>query len=41
MVDDSEIMLEVTDSVRLRVLKSSISEVRSRGEPVKEEAVTR
>ena len=34
-------LLEVTDSVRLRVLKSSISEVRSRGEPVKEEAVTR
>jgi hypothetical protein len=27
--------------VRIRVVKSSISEVRTRGEPVKEEALTR
>jgi preprotein translocase subunit YajC len=41
VVDDNEIILEIAENVRIRVLKSSISEVRTRGEPVKEEALTR
>jgi preprotein translocase subunit YajC len=41
VVDDNEIILEVAENVRIRVVKSSISEVRTRGEPVKEEALTR
>ena len=41
MLDDNEITLEIAENVRIRVLKSSISEVRARGEPVKEEALTK
>jgi preprotein translocase subunit YajC len=41
VVDDNEIILEIAENVRIRVVKSSISEVRTRGEPVKEEALTR
>ena len=41
VVDDNEIILEIAENVRIRGVKSSISEVRTRGEPVKEEALTR
>ena len=41
VVDDNEVILEIAENVRIRVVKSSISEVRTRGEPVKEEALTR
>jgi preprotein translocase subunit YajC len=41
VVDHNEIILEIAENVRIRVVKSSISEVRTRGEPVKEEALTR
>ena len=36
VVDDSELEVEVAEGVRLRVVRSGISEVRVKGEPVKE-----
>ena len=41
VLDDNEITLEIAENVRIRVLNASISEVRPRGEPVKEEALTK
>ena len=38
VVDDNEIELEVADKMRLRLARSAIAEVRSKGEPVKEDA---
>jgi preprotein translocase subunit YajC len=35
-IDDSEIEIEIAPNVRVRQLRQMISEVRSRGEPVKE-----
>jgi len=35
VVDDNELELEVADGVKLRVLRSMIADVRSKGEPVK------
>ena len=35
-VDDSEIEIEIAANVRVRLLRQMISEVRSKGEPVKE-----
>lgn len=37
VVDDTEIELEIAPSVRVRVARAMISEVRSKGEPVKEQ----
>ena len=37
VVDDSEIELEIAPSVRVRVARAMISEVRSKGEPVKDQ----
>ena len=34
VVDDSEVLLEVAENVRIRVQKQAISEVRSKGDPV-------
>jgi preprotein translocase subunit YajC len=34
--DDGELEVEVADSVRVRVLKGTVSEVRAKGEPVKD-----
>jgi preprotein translocase subunit YajC len=34
VVDDHEVLLEVADNVRMRILKHAISEVRAKGEPV-------
>jgi preprotein translocase subunit YajC len=34
VVDDHEVLLEVAENVRMRILKHAISEVRAKGEPV-------
>ncbi len=36
VVDDSELLLEVGENVRVRVSRSAIADVRAKGEPVKE-----
>ena len=36
VVDDSEVLLEVAEGVRVRVSRAAIADVRSKGEPVKE-----
>ena len=36
VVDDSEIQVEIAEGVRVRVLRQMVSEVRTKGEPVKE-----
>ncbi len=38
VVDDKEIELEIAPNVRVRVARAMISEVRSKGEPVKDQA---
>jgi len=38
VVDDNHVDIEITDGVRVRHLRSSISEVRAKGEPVKDES---
>jgi preprotein translocase subunit YajC len=40
VVDDSEVEMEVSPNVRMRLLRSAIAEVRARGEPVKEPAAS-
>ena len=35
IVDDNELQVEVGENVKVRVLRSGLSEVRSKGEPVK------
>ena len=35
IVDDNEMQVEVGENVKVRVLRSGLSEVRSKGEPVK------
>lgn len=37
VVDEGELQVELAEGVRVRVLRGSISEVRAKGEPVKEE----
>jgi preprotein translocase subunit YajC len=37
VVDDNEIELEIASNVRVRVARAMISEVRSKGEPVKDQ----
>ncbi len=32
-VDDAELLVEIADGVRIRVVKSTLSEVRTKGEP--------
>ena len=36
VVDDNELEVEIADGVKIRVVRSGISEVRVKGEPVKE-----
>ncbi|MDQ0320208.1 preprotein translocase subunit YajC [Pararhizobium capsulatum DSM 1112] len=36
VVDDNEVEVEIADGVKIRVVRSGISEVRVKGEPVKE-----
>ena len=35
VVDDNELEVEIADNVRVRIVRSMISDVRTRGEPVK------
>ncbi|MEO1198961.1 MAG: preprotein translocase subunit YajC [Pseudomonadota bacterium] len=36
VVDDNELQVEVADGVRMRVVRQTIAEVRTKGEPVKD-----
>lgn len=36
VIDESEIQLEIAEGVRVRVVRSMVSDVRTRGEPVKD-----
>ena len=38
VVDDDQIEVEISDGVRVRQMRSMVSEVRAKGEPVKDEA---
>ncbi len=38
VIDDDQIEIEITDDVRIRQMRSMLSEVRAKGEPVKDEA---
>ena len=38
VIDDHELQVEVGDNVKVRILRSGISEVRAQGEPVKSES---
>jgi preprotein translocase subunit YajC len=40
VVDDQHIEIEISDGVRVRHLRASVSEVRAKGEPVKEESAS-
>ncbi len=37
VIDDREIQLEIAEGVRVRVVRNMISEVRAKGEPVKQD----
>jgi preprotein translocase subunit YajC len=37
VVDDNEVLVEIADNVKVRVSRGMIAEVRSKGEPVKED----
>ena len=41
VVDENEIEVEVADGVRVRQLRSMVAEVRSKGEPVKDDAAAK
>jgi len=38
VIDEREIQVEIAENVRVRMVKSMVAEVRSKGEPVKEDA---
>jgi len=38
VIDDDQIEIEIADDVRIRQMRQMVSEVRAKGEPVKEEA---
>jgi preprotein translocase subunit YajC len=38
VVDDHEIQVEIADGVKVRVARNGISDVRAKGEPIKDEA---
>ena len=40
VVDDDQIEVEISDGVRVRQMRSMVSEVRAKGEPVKEESAS-
>jgi len=40
VVDDEQIEVEVSDGVRVRQMRSMVSEVRAKGEPVKDESTS-
>lgn len=37
IVDDSELQVEVGENVKVRILRSAVSDVRAKGEPIKNE----
>jgi preprotein translocase subunit YajC len=37
VIDDSEVQVEIADGVRVRVMKATLTEVRAKGEPVKDD----
>jgi preprotein translocase subunit YajC len=41
VVDENEIEVEITDGVRVRQMRSMIAEVRSKGEPVKDDTAAK
>jgi preprotein translocase subunit YajC len=42
VVDDNEVLVDLAENVQVRLMKNAISEVRTKGEPVKQvEAVTK
>ncbi|HEY7747222.1 MAG TPA: preprotein translocase subunit YajC [Aestuariivirgaceae bacterium] len=36
VIDDNEVLLDIAENVQVRVVKNAISEVRTKGEPVKQ-----
>jgi preprotein translocase subunit YajC len=38
VMDDNELQVDIADNVRIRVLKGAVSDVRAKGEPVKDES---
>jgi preprotein translocase subunit YajC len=40
VVDDDQIEVEISDGVRVRQMRAMVTEVRARGEPVKEESAS-
>jgi preprotein translocase subunit YajC len=38
VIDDKEVEVEIADGVRVRIVRTGISEVRVKGEPVKADA---
>ena len=38
VIDDEQIEVEIADGIRIRQMRSMVSDVRAKGEPVKEEA---
>ena len=40
-VDDAEVEVEIAQNMRVRVLRQAITEVRAKGEPVKDQAASR
>jgi preprotein translocase subunit YajC len=40
VVDDDQIEVEIADGVRVRQMRSMVSEVRAKGEPVKDEGAS-
>jgi preprotein translocase subunit YajC len=38
VIDDKEIQVEIAENVKVKVVRSAISDVRAKGEPVKDEA---
>jgi len=40
VVDDDQIEVEISDGVRVRQMRAMVSEVRAKGEPVKEESAS-
>jgi preprotein translocase subunit YajC len=40
-VDDAEVEVEIAQNIRVRVLRQAITEVRAKGEPVKDQAASR
>jgi preprotein translocase subunit YajC len=40
VIDDEQIEIEIADDVRIRQMRSMLSDVRAKGEPVKDEAAS-